>query len=114
MRKYAFVKKPNEIKWVMIYEEPYEVYLFLYISTADCGCDNDLLFRTPEEAEKFAAEEYEISQSDWIQIDDPLPYCQHDIIRPVRVRGREQGNPQFEFLEELKDGIWIPFKETHE
>jgi len=61
-------------------------------------------------AEEVAKIEYGIQHSDWIQINDPLPNCQHDFIRPVRVPGREKGNPQWGSLEELRDGKWVPFK----
>jgi biofilm protein TabA len=74
------------------------------------GCDGDYWYETPAEADEVAKLKYDISQTDWILIADPLPDCQQDFIRPVRVVGRNIGKPEFGKLEELKDGSWVPLK----
>lgn len=55
-----------------------------------------------------ALEDWEdkISEDGWHEIDDPLPYCQHDTFLPIRVKGRDLGEPVWGELEILKDGKW--------
>ena len=52
----------------------------------------------------------EIDERGWIDIDDPLPDCQHDAFLPIRVKGREIGKPQWGQLEILKDGQWVDYR----
>ena len=52
----------------------------------------------------------EIDEKGWIDIEDPLPYCQHDAFLPVRVKGRDAGKPQWGKLEILKDGKWVDYE----
>ena len=52
----------------------------------------------------------EIDEKGWIDIEDPLPYCQHDAFLPVRVKGRDTGKPQWGKLEILKDGKWMDYE----
>jgi len=40
-------------------------------------------------------------QYDWISINEPIADCQHDIISPVRIKGRELGKPQMGNYEKL-------------
>ena len=47
-----------------------------------------------------------IRDKGWIPIDDPLPYCQHDAFLPIRVKGRDIGEPQWGQLEILENGKW--------
>lgn len=39
-------------------------------------------------------------------IEDPLPGCQHDAFLPIRIKGRESGNPQWGQYDILEDGEW--------
>ena len=61
-----------------------------------------------------ALEEFEgeLDDQGWIMIDDPLPYCQHDCILPIRVKGRETGHPQWRSYEILSDGQWVEYDPT--
>lgn len=43
-----------------------------------------------------------VNEKGWIPIDDPLPYCQHDAFLPIRVKGRDIGEPQWGKLEILE------------
>ena len=52
----------------------------------------------------------EIDERGWIDIDDPLPDCQHDTFLPIRIKGREQGNPEWGKYEVLENGEWIEYK----
>lgn len=31
----------------------------------------------------------------WIDIDDPIPYCQHDAFLPIRAKGRNIGKTEW-------------------
>ena len=42
----------------------------------------------------------------WHEIDDPLPYYQHDAFLPIRVKGRDTEKPAWGKFDILKDGIW--------
>lgn len=51
----------------------------------------------------------EIDERGWIDIEDPLPDCQHDAFLPIRVKGRNLGKPEWGKLEILKNDIWIEY-----
>lgn len=90
----------------MIHASFNNVYLFLYDSVDDRPCIADLVFNTIEEAEVHCQEIYDAAKNDWIPISDPLPDCQDDFIRPIRVKGRAPGDPkwgQFQYL----NGRWV-------
>ncbi|NBU21940.1 hypothetical protein EBS43_11125 [bacterium] len=94
MRKYALVKKPSEIKMVILYDSGEGTYLFPCHSAEDIGAVGDEWYESFQVAEEVCQEKYGSISSDWIQIGDPLEHCQHDFIRPVRIRGRDKGTPQ--------------------
>lgn len=111
MRMYAYLKEPYQcnktqmIYKVMIHEQPGTgVYTYYYtdrnaiFSTYDSYSDN--VETAMEEFEK------ELDEQGWIMIEDPLPGCQHDCILPIRVKGRETGNPQWGRYEILENGEW--------
>jgi biofilm protein TabA len=113
VRKYAVLKEALSIgageivKRIIVYEAGQEgVYVFLSYSADDVGCYADCCFEDLESAEEYCAN-YGIRQEDWIEIDNPLPDCQHDFIRPVRVKGRNTGNPQFGRLEVFDGNEWV-------
>lgn len=113
MRMYGYLKEPYDcggkiIYKVMIHEIPGEgTYTYYYtdpnavFSTYDSY--NDDLMTAVEEFED------ELDENGWITIDDPLPYCQHDCILPIRVKGRENGNPQWGNYEILSNGKWMEY-----
>ena len=113
MRKYAILTMPIEdVKKVMIYDCFDGVYLFLFRDTHNDGAGfADEWYASLEEAENYAVK-YGISENDWIYIDDPMPDCQHDIITPVRIKGRNIGKPQWGSFEKLIDGVWVDFDFT--
>ena len=51
-----------------------------------------------------------IDENGWIEIEDPLPDCQHDAFIPLRVKGRSTGKPEWGKIETLKDGEWVEYK----
>ncbi len=114
MRMYARLKKPLKIEEsasvykVMLYESENGFYLFTYYSHDAVMSDSDSFYDTLEDL--FEEWNGLIDENGWISIDDPLPDCQHDAFVPVRVKGRNQGKPEWGVYETLTDGVWTPFK----
>jgi hypothetical protein len=81
-------------------------YLFQYRTEADRPCDADLFFSSLEEAASYCDDVYSVPESAWTNIEEPLDGCQQDLIAPVRVKGRNQGNPQWGSYEILENDIW--------
>jgi hypothetical protein len=106
MRKVTFVKPDHPIRKLMVYASPDSVYLFLYDAVDDRPCIVGLTFNAMEEVEQHCQETYDADKNDWILISDPLPDCQDDFIRPIRIKGREAGDPkwgQFQYF----NGQWV-------
>ena len=115
MRKYAYLKKPlkcsnNDFVYkIMLYQqEPDKIYLFEYCSMDAVLCSSDLYYT--DLSDLYDDWNNKIDEKGWIDIEDPLPYCQHDAFLPVRVKGRDTGNPQWGKLEILKDGKWVDYE----
>jgi biofilm protein TabA len=75
----------------------------------------DYWHQTIAEADEACLQLYGINDKDWVDIGDPLEGCQQDWIAPVRVKGRNIGNPQWGIFERLEqDGVWREFlHESH-
>lgn len=111
MRRYAYLKEPiktnkkDYIYKIMLYQTKKDgVYLFMYCKKDAVQCSFDYWYKTVEDV-------YEdwndlVNEKGWIPIDDPLPYCQHDAFLPIRVKGRDIGEPQWGKLEILENGKW--------
>ena len=114
MRMYARLKKPLKIEEdtyvfkIMLYESENGFYLFTYSSPDAVMSDSDRFYDTLEEL--FEEWNGLIDKKGWILIDDPLPDCQHDAFIPVRVKGRNEGKPEWGVYETLTDGEWTAFK----
>jgi len=120
MRKYAILKEAvyrdgdtdsDLVKKIMIYyEKEGDVYLFFYTTVDEYGsCCTDYFFNNLEDADEYAFSEYGLKSEDWILIDDPLPFCQHDIIHPIRVKGRNTGKLVWDELEIFDGTKWVDF-----
>lgn len=120
MRMYGYLKQPykmdetdpesDAIYKVMIHKDENDVdavYVYLYTSIDAIFCSNDDYYTNVTAALKDW--DSEIDERGWIQIDDPLPYCQDDSILPIRVKGRNTGNPQWGQLEILVDDEWVEY-----
>ena len=114
MRKYAYLNEPlkcdesNYIFKIMLFEAKEGFYLFEYCSLDAVQCSFDRFYESLEDL-------YEdwndlIDERGWIDMEDPLPDCQHDAFIPIRVRGRDIGKPEWGKLETLKDGVWVEYK----
>ena len=117
MRKYAFLKNPikcNEkdyIYKIMLYKTKNDgIFLFQYCSINAIQCSFDQLYKDLEDV--YEDWNDEIDERGWINIDDPLPNCQHDAFIPIRVKGRDIGKPEWGNLETLVDGEWVKYKPT--
>ncbi len=107
MRWIANIPNPqNDLKRLMLYDSPEGIYLFGYNSTEDCSAAWDEWYEDSTQAKATAAEEYGVVDSAWKQIADPLPGCQQDFIAPVRVKGRNEGKPEWGQMEVFVDGTW--------
>lgn len=94
----------------MIYNEENGTFLFGYTTIEDCGSQWDEWYETEEEALESSRTVYGVERSEWNEIPNPEPHCQHDWIQPIRVIGRERGQPEFGRLEMLINGEWIEIK----
>ena len=114
MRKYANLKEPlkrdgdNCVFKVMLYESKEGIYLFEYDSPDAFQCSSDRIY----DSLKDLYEDWNdlIDEKGWIEIDDPLPDCQHDTFIPIRVKGRNTGKPEWGRFETLKNGRWVEYK----
>jgi len=107
MRKLASLKSNHEnAERVMLYRmETGETCAFLYKSKNDDFAYTDEWYESLSDAEESYLNRI---NSEWIVIADPLPYCQHDAILPIRVKGRnkEPPQPQWGEYEILIKGEW--------
>ena len=114
MRKYAYLKEPlhchesKDIVKIMLYETEEGFYLFGYCSLDAIQCSSDRCYASLDDL-------YEdwnglIDERGWIEIEDPLPDCQHDAFIPIRVKGRDIGKPEWGKFEMLKEGKWVEYK----
>jgi len=111
MRRIVNLTEPkDDIIRLMISNDEFGVYLFGYKKLEDCGSAFDEWYESENDALESCESEYGINKSDWTDIQNPKPTCQHDWINPVRIKGRESGNPEFGKLEKLIGGKWIEFK----
>ncbi|MCR5205705.1 MAG: hypothetical protein K6E47_11665 [Lachnospiraceae bacterium] len=113
MRKYAYLKEPikcnmkDYIYKIMFYRTKDGILLFEYCSRDAVQCSYDGQYDFIEDL----YEEWDdlIDEKGWIEIEDPLPDCQHDAFIPIRVKGRNIGNPEWGKLETLKNGEWVEY-----
>lgn len=88
------------------------VYIYYYT-------DRDAVFSSYDsfrENLETVLEEFDGKLDDrgWIMIEDPLPYCQHDSVLPIRVKGRETGHPQWGSDEIFSEGQWVEYNPTQD
>ena len=116
MRKYAFLKEPlkksegDPVVKIMLYESAEGVYLFEYCSPEAIRCSSDLCYDSLEDLYEDWNEL--IDENGWIEIDDPLPDCQHDAFIPLRIKGRDVGKPEWGKYETFKEGRWIEYQQV--
>ena len=110
MRKYARLREPyktaddKNIYKIMMYEAEEGSYLFMYSSPDAVLSVSDLCYDSPEDL--FEDWNDLIDENGWIDMEDPMPYCQHDAFIPIWVKGRDTGKPEWGKFEILQDGEW--------
>ncbi len=115
MRRYAYLSEclkytdHDSIAKIMLYEAEEGVYLFEYPRADSIICSSDRLYDSLEDL-------YEdwndlIDERGWIEMEDPLPYCQHDAFIPLRIKGRDIGKPEWGRYEILSNGQWIEYED---
>lgn len=62
-----------------------------------------------EDARALCRERHGILESDWHEVADPLPDCQHDWIANVRVKRDSAGTKLWGQFERLVDDVWTLF-----
>ena len=113
MRKYASLREPlrrgesEETVKIMLYAAEEGVYLFEYSRPDAVQSDCDRFYESLEDLYDDWNER--IDERGWIELEDPLPYCQHDAFIPLRVKGRDIGKPEWGHFETLIDGRWIEY-----
>ena len=114
MRKYAWLKEPqktadDQMIWkIMLYQTEEGTYLYTYSSPDAVMASSDRWYASTE----AVYDEWNdlIDEQGWVEIDDPLPDCQHDAFLPIRVKGRNIGKPEWGHYELLNDGRWVDFE----
>lgn len=105
MRLMAKVKKGGtSFARCIIYASDSGVYVFPCETDEDGSAVGDDWYQSLEDAFQACEDEFGIERTDWEDIGDPLPGCQHDWIAPVRVIGGQWGK-----FERLIDGTWVRF-----
>ncbi|MCR5041769.1 MAG: hypothetical protein K6C36_06725 [Clostridia bacterium] len=114
MRKYARLKEPfvyddkNRVYKIMIFEADEGFCLFEYSSADAVMCSSDRFYGSLDDL--YGDWNSLIDENGWIEIEDPLPFCQHDAFIPIRVRGRDAGQPHWGEFETLRDGEWVEYR----
>ena len=113
MRKYAFLQEPikdggDPVVKIMFYEGEGGCYLFEYRDADAVISSSDIFYLSREEL--MEDWDWLIDEKGWIDLEDPLPGCQHDAFIPLRVKGRDAGKPEWGKYETLEDGVWVDFR----
>ena len=103
MRMYGFLKNPSAanqqelVYKVMLHETRRQgTFAYLYTSPEALFCSYDYHYSSLEDA----LEDWEGDVERWVELGDPLP---------VRIKGRDQGAPQWGRYEILENGEWKDF-----
>jgi len=108
MRFIAEVTKTElETKRLMIYGSKEGSYLFGFNILKDSHSNWDEWYATVSDAKELCEERFGIEQADWKEIPDPMEFCQHDWINPVRTKGVNTLTPDYEKFEKFENGKWI-------
>ncbi len=113
MRKYAYLREPlkcnnkDSIYKIMLHQTEEGVFLYKYCSVDAVQCSFDEWY--PDIESIYEDWNDELDENGWIDIDDPLPACQHDAFLPIRVKGRNIDKPEWGKLEILHNGEWVDY-----
>lgn len=113
MRRYAYLRKPlkcnrkDSIYKIMLHQTREGVFLYQYCSADAVQSSFDVWY--PDAESVYEDWNDELDENGWIDMDDPLPDCQHDAFLPIRVKGRNTGKPEWGKLEILQNGEWVDY-----
>lgn len=111
MRKVIKLIKPVDgIVRLMIYNNEFGSYLFGYKDLEDSSSVFDIWFESEIDALENCESKYGLRRQDWDEIKNPENGCQHDWINPVRIKGSQNGKPEFGSFEKLINGEWVEIK----
>ena len=96
----------DEVRRVMLMSVQGGTYLFCYNTLDDGPSSSEEWFESVDHAEKVCQERYGIESTNWNELPEPLPGCQHDWVAPVRVKGRNTKEPAWGRFEILENGVW--------
>jgi hypothetical protein len=107
MRRVNYLQNPtDDIVRLMVYKSDKGVFVFGFDDLADNASTVDNLFEDLEEALGFCQEKYNADNDRWINIEDPQLNCQYDWIGRVRIKGKEEGKPEWGQFEQFINGRW--------
>lgn len=109
MRQVYYIHRTDNTRKLMIYESSTGAYVFGYNSMQDKPADWDQWFTDSEDANHFCIENYDVDDTNWITIADPLENCQHDLIVPTKIKGKEQANPKWTHFLRLSNNKWVDY-----
>ena len=114
MRMLAYRKEPykcnknDAIYKIVLFSTMRETFVFLYTSPDAVQGSYDHWY--PDEQSAMEDWQELIDYRGWRDIGDPMPYCQHDAVLPIRVKGRDKGTPEWGKLEIYENGEWTDYK----
>ncbi len=114
MRRYAWLREPMKrengscIYKIMLYGDEGGFYLFAYNSPDAVICSSDQWYDSLDDL--YDDWNDLTDESGWIDMDDPLPGCQHDAFIPLKVKGRDSGRPEWGRFEMLWNGEWVEYE----
>ena len=111
MRQYARLKEPpvsidNQCVYkIMLYQAREGIYLFTYSSPDAVQSSSDRYYGSLDDL--YLDWNGLVDERGWIEMEDPLPFCQHDAFIPLRIKGRDAGKPEWGKYETLIGGKWV-------
>lgn len=112
MRQIAVIENPlTEVVRLLVYiTEEDGTSLYEYTTLEDGPCEYDHWFENEKQSYQYCEEKYGVPVGQWRTISDPVEHGQHDWIKPVRMKGRNTGKPDWGVYEQLVDGEWVEIK----
>lgn len=98
MRKYAIISNNSNYKKIMIAKLESDYLVFLYDSEEDVFSIVSKRYSNVDGLNNYI-DTINGTIGEWIEIDDPLEFCNYDLIIPSRVFGRDKEKPN-------TDGLW--------
>lgn len=98
MRKYAIISNNSNYKKIIIAKLVSDYLVFLYDSEEDVFSIVSKRYSNIEGLNNYI-NTIDGDIQEWTEIDDPLEFCNYDLITPSRLFGRDKEKPN-------ADGLW--------